>query len=122
VFLRFSRVYNIGCVYDALNRAVGRSTIFETAGDYAAFEQVLEETREQVEMRLLAFCVMPNHGISLRGGQGMAISRRTCAGSPTPMPAAGTWRTGRRGPGRCTRDAWSFPWRKTNTSSPSAAT
>jgi putative transposase len=44
-----------------LNRAVGRSTIFEKAGDYAAFEQVLEEAREQVEMRLLSFCVMPNH-------------------------------------------------------------
>jgi hypothetical protein len=31
-----------------------RSTIFKKAGDYAAFEQVLEEAREQVEMRLLS--------------------------------------------------------------------
>ena len=58
---RRPRVATGGDVYHALNRAVGRSTIFEKAGDYAAFEQVLEEAREQVEMRLLSFCVMPNH-------------------------------------------------------------
>ncbi len=48
-------------MYHVLNRAVGRATIFETTNDYAAFEKVLEEAREQVEMRLLAFCIMPNH-------------------------------------------------------------
>jgi putative transposase len=50
-----------GYVYHALNRAVGRSTIFEKVDDYAALEAVLEEAGEQVDMRLLAFCVMPNH-------------------------------------------------------------
>jgi putative transposase len=40
---------------------VGRSTIFEKVGDYAAFEQVLEKARHRVDMRLLAFCAMPNH-------------------------------------------------------------
>ena len=120
---RRPRVATGGYVYHALNRGVGRSTIFETVGDYAAFEQVLEEAREQVEMRLLSFCVMPNIGTWFRGRGRMAIFRRTCAGSPTPIPAAGTWRTGQWGPGRCTRDASSrFPFRKTNTSSPSAAT
>ena len=44
-------------VYRALNLPVGRITIFEKADDYAAFEVVLEETREQVAMRLLAFSV-----------------------------------------------------------------
>jgi hypothetical protein len=41
------------------------------AGDYAAFEQVLEQAREQVEMRLLSFCVMPNHvlGFVAAGGR-----------------------------------------------------
>jgi putative transposase len=58
---RRPRVATGGYVYHALNRAVGRSTIFEKVGDYAAFEQVLEEARHQVDMRLLAFCVMPNH-------------------------------------------------------------
>jgi putative transposase len=50
-----------GYVYHSLNRAVGRSTIFEKVDDDAAFEAVLEEARELVDMRLLAFCVMPNH-------------------------------------------------------------
>jgi hypothetical protein len=61
VMPRRPRIATGGCVYHALNRAVGRSTIFEKVDDYAAFEAVLEEAREQVDMRLLAFCVMPNH-------------------------------------------------------------
>jgi putative transposase len=36
-------------------------TIFESAADYAAFLQVLEEAVERTQMRLLAYCVMPNH-------------------------------------------------------------
>jgi REP element-mobilizing transposase RayT len=43
-----------------LNRAIGRATIFKTTKDYAAFEKVLEEAREKVAMRVLAFCLMPN--------------------------------------------------------------
>jgi putative transposase len=43
-------------------RSLRRSrTTFEKVEDYAAFEAVLEEAREQVDMRLLAFCVLPNH-------------------------------------------------------------
>lgn len=48
-------------MYHVLNRAVGRSTVFEKLEDYAAFEKVLEEAGRPVRMRLLAFCVMPNH-------------------------------------------------------------
>jgi hypothetical protein len=44
-----------GCVYHALNRAVGRSTTFETLDDYAAFEQVPRETAQRVEMRCWHF-------------------------------------------------------------------
>ena len=40
---------------------MGRGTIFETSKDYAAFEKVLEQAREQVVMRVLSFCLMPNH-------------------------------------------------------------
>ena len=50
-----------GYVYHVLNRAVGRATIFETDKDYAAFEKVFEEARGHVTMRVLAFCLMPNH-------------------------------------------------------------
>ncbi|NLX97833.1 MAG: transposase, partial [Rhodopirellula sp.] len=58
---RRPRVATGGYVYHALNRAVGRATIFEKVGDYAAFEKVFREANEQIDMRLLAFCLMPNH-------------------------------------------------------------
>jgi putative transposase len=48
-------------VYHVLNRANARRTLFEDDGDYAAFERVLAQACERVSMRLLAYCVMPNH-------------------------------------------------------------
>jgi len=36
-------------------------TIFDDDADYAAFEQILEEAVERTGMRLLAYCVLPNH-------------------------------------------------------------
>jgi len=48
-------------VYHVLNRANARMTIFENPHDYDAFERVLEEAVERTNMRLLAYCVMPNH-------------------------------------------------------------
>jgi putative transposase len=50
-----------GLVYHALNRAVGRATLFRKQGDYAAFEKILRQANEFCPMRLLAFCLMPNH-------------------------------------------------------------
>lgn len=50
-----------GIVYHVLNRAVGRMKLCEKEEDYWAFERVLEETYERTEMRLLSYCVMPNH-------------------------------------------------------------
>jgi len=50
-----------GYVSHVLNRAVGRAAIFETNNGDAAFEKVFAEAREYVKMRVLAFCLMPNH-------------------------------------------------------------
>jgi putative transposase len=51
-----------GYVYHILNRGNGRATLFHKDGDYAAFLQVLAETQTHVPtMRLLAYCLMPNH-------------------------------------------------------------
>ena len=50
-----------GYVYHALNRAAGRHTLFENDADYLAFERVLAEALDRVPVRLLAYCVMPNH-------------------------------------------------------------
>jgi REP-associated tyrosine transposase len=50
-----------GHVYHVLNRAVGRSTLFEKAVDFEAFVRVLTEANERTPMRLLAYCIMSNH-------------------------------------------------------------
>jgi putative transposase len=50
-----------GFVYHVLNRANARMTIFEKEGDYAAFEEIIEDAVEKFDMRLLAYQVMPNH-------------------------------------------------------------
>ena len=50
-----------GLVYHVLNRANGRQGLFDDDGDYVAFERVLYEAQQRVAMRLLAYCVMPNH-------------------------------------------------------------
>ena len=58
---RRSRCNSGGYVYHALNRAVRRATLFRKDGDYAAFEQVLREAKDWQPMRLLGYCLMPNH-------------------------------------------------------------
>ncbi len=51
-----------GLAYHVLNRAVGRMTLLKDDGDYAAFERVLAQAlRRMAGMRLLGYCVMPNH-------------------------------------------------------------
>ncbi len=50
-----------GFVYHLLNRANGRLTLFAKDGDYEAFLRVLAEAVGRVDMRLLAYCVLPNH-------------------------------------------------------------
>lgn len=50
-----------GIVYHVLNRAAKRVPLFENAGDFAAFEQLLADARLRVSIPLLAYCVMPNH-------------------------------------------------------------
>jgi putative transposase len=50
-----------GLVYHVLNRANARRRIFETPGDYAAFVRMLADIQTRSGMRILAWCVMPNH-------------------------------------------------------------
>jgi putative transposase len=50
-----------GLVYHVLNRANARLPIFEKSADFEAFERVLNEAHERLPMRILSFCLMPNH-------------------------------------------------------------
>ncbi len=51
-----------GYVYHVLNRGVGRRTIFEKDHDYEAFEHIMGECLDQHPgVRLLTYCLMPNH-------------------------------------------------------------
>ena len=47
--------------YHVLNRGNNRNTVFHKDGDYSAFLKLLNQANERVDMRLLAFCLMPNH-------------------------------------------------------------
>jgi putative transposase len=44
-----------------LNRGVARMQLFETTGDFQAFERVLQETHHETAMRICASALMPNH-------------------------------------------------------------
>ncbi len=48
-------------MYHVLNRAVARVILFENAADYKLFESVLEETASRTDVRILTYCIMPNH-------------------------------------------------------------
>ena len=50
-----------GYVYHVLNRSVRRATLFAHERDYQAFQLVMEEARRIVPIRLLSYCLMPNH-------------------------------------------------------------
>ena len=50
-----------GMVFHVLNRGVGRMRLFLKDADYDAFERVVEKTLQTRPMRILAYCLMPNH-------------------------------------------------------------
>jgi putative transposase len=58
---RGARASQGGFCYHGLNRGNGRRVVFRKAGDFAAFVKLLRQAGERTPMRLLAFCVMPNH-------------------------------------------------------------
>lgn len=50
-----------GMVYHALNRGNGRAEVFHKAEDYVAFLKLLCQASDRLPMRLLSYCLMPNH-------------------------------------------------------------
>lgn len=47
--------------YHVLNRGNARAEVFHKEDDYAAFLKLLSQACERVPMRLLAYCLLPNH-------------------------------------------------------------
>jgi len=58
---RTARASQGGYCYHVLNRGNGRRTVFHKKGDFVAFLKLLREARDRTHMRLLAYCLMPNH-------------------------------------------------------------
>jgi REP-associated tyrosine transposase len=58
---RHARASQGGFCYHVLNRGNGRQTVFRKEGDFAAFVKLLRQAGELSGMRLLAYCLMPNH-------------------------------------------------------------
>ena len=50
-----------GFCYHVLNRGNGRRTVFHKDRDFAAFVKLLREAGQRTPVRLLAYCLMPNH-------------------------------------------------------------
>ena len=58
---RTARYAPAGMIFHVLNRGNARDEIFGKDADYAAFENILLETQEQAFVRILSYCLMPNH-------------------------------------------------------------
>ena len=58
---RIARIDIGNYIYHVLNRANARAQIFDADNDYKQFEHILENAVEKYSMRLLAYCIMPNH-------------------------------------------------------------
>ena len=58
---RATRALEGGLVYHVLNRGNGRRAFLHKPADYDAWLRVLAEAKKEVPMRVLAFCLMPNH-------------------------------------------------------------
>jgi len=50
-----------GICYHVINRGNGRAKVFHADGDYRYFVDLLGEAVARHDMRLLAYCLMPNH-------------------------------------------------------------
>ncbi len=55
------RISAAGGCYHVLNRGNGRAKVFRKEEDYAAFLRLIGDACERVPMRVLAYCLMPNH-------------------------------------------------------------
>ena len=55
------RILADGGIFHVINRRVAKLPLFEEASDYQAFLKVLDQVTQIHPVRVLAFCLMPNH-------------------------------------------------------------
>jgi len=48
-------------VFHVLNRGVGKNKLFFNDQDFLAFERIIADTLEKRPIRILSYCLMPNH-------------------------------------------------------------
>ncbi len=58
---RTARALVGGLCYHVINRGNARATVFHDAKDYRAFLTLMKLASERIPMRILAYCLMPNH-------------------------------------------------------------
>lgn len=58
---RQARVSVANVIYHVINRANGRTTIFHNEKEYCHFISLVKEARDLTDMRILGYCIMPNH-------------------------------------------------------------
>jgi putative transposase len=58
---RTNRVSVGNIVYHVINRTNGRVCLFKEDKDYKHFESLLKEAWDLTDMRILSYCLMPNH-------------------------------------------------------------
>lgn len=47
--------------YHAMNRGNARARVFHDSTDYRTFEKLMERANRRLQLRILAWCLMPNH-------------------------------------------------------------
>lgn len=48
-------------IYHIINRGTGRQEVFHKEKDYEAFIEIMKEAKEGHPVKLLSYCLMPNH-------------------------------------------------------------
>jgi len=58
---RRRRVTGSGVIFHVVNRSSRKGPLFESVGDYHAFEMILRAGVTRFGVQILAYCLMPNH-------------------------------------------------------------
>jgi len=58
---RTARASQGGFCFHVINRGNGRQRVFRKPGDYESFVKLIHEACERIDVRVVAYCLMPNH-------------------------------------------------------------